>query len=1024
MKKIASIFFSFMAFALCLGASGCNSSGSNETSSNTDISIEGFVKEDEKLTGKVNNDVQSFSFIDKVSVAKGSTWKVYSDISGTQEIVTKTVNLSVGDNLSYILVTAKNGDLGFYNVNVRRLDIYTVQFNTNGGTIVEDQRIQEESLVNPVEDPTRSGFDFGGWDYDFSMPVMSDLTINALWAGHKHTISFDMNGADSSPVEDMDIAYGDYVSLPNPSKTGYSFKGWYYGASRISSGYWRLDEDVTLKAEWEGNQYKLNYNPNGGSVQTGTNTYTGNVYKDTVVFGEEFTLRNAKKTGYNLEGWFYDETKLESGTWLFPNDLTVVAKWTAAQYKITYDVNGGDELDSNVQYVSYDSPYTLKEPTRKGYTFLGWFNNGTKFESGTWNLTQDVNLTAKWEVNVYSVTLSNPSSVTHYYVNFDKNDGNGVYSTIEASANIPLTIPKVPTMSGKKFRGWFTEKECTNIFDFSSEITHSMTLFAGWYDLSSASGTSIDLNGSYQKITVQGGYKTSYYYAYLYIPKTQKYTINFEGYSSSSICTIDVTMSSVCGGGVYKTTKVGFVNHQRVEEQEIEINGKAGDLIQFKFYESYYGKNSSTSGPYSFYTNLKVACDPITSSATLSKEANSIPVKITYGSNYDLGIIDYTGFTFHGWFTLPNGQGVQLTSIDGKSIVPWQFTDVTTVYAYVTSDAFTITYNPNGGTLDVTTQSVSYNESYTLKTPVRTGYTFLGWYKNNELFESGVWKLTENVTLVAKWQVNSYSVNLSEISTANKYYLLLDKNDGTGVYDRVQINRSGASNYPTPCTRNGYIFTGWYKNSACSQAFDFSSSINADTTIFAGWRKVTVSNTNYNLVLNGGSYTCKCTNGGSCTIYFFTALSSGTYTLNYTATASTYLYFNDVDDGQSSHSYVASLNGTGTYSLSVIEGKTYEISFNVTQSSYTTGTTVTCSIKGTYPTCTVLVGDSPNLSLSINYGESFDLGIPDSRTGMKFVGWYTEANGGGTKLTDANGKSLAVWSFTSSINAYPYFVNN
>ena len=159
-----------------------------EKSSDTSISITGFSQEGNQLSFKINNDVTMFSYTDKVTVASKSSWKLFSDVEGKSEIVTKTISPHIGDNINYILVTSEKGNYAFYTVVLRRLDMFTVSFNTDGGTEIPSQQIQEESLIQAVIDPEKDHYTFSGWDYDFANPVMENLIVNAIWTINKYTI--------------------------------------------------------------------------------------------------------------------------------------------------------------------------------------------------------------------------------------------------------------------------------------------------------------------------------------------------------------------------------------------------------------------------------------------------------------------------------------------------------------------------------------------------------------------------------------------------------------------------------------------------------------------------------------------------------------------------------------------------------------------------------------------------------------------------------------------------------------------
>ena len=87
------------------------------------------------------------------------------------------------------------------------------------------------------------------------------------------------------------------------------------------------------------------------------------------------TLPNSLKTGYTQEGWFTAASggsEISSSTTMPANNITYYAQWTANNYTVTFNPNGG-AVSTTSKTVTYDSTYgTLPTPTRTGYTFLGW----------------------------------------------------------------------------------------------------------------------------------------------------------------------------------------------------------------------------------------------------------------------------------------------------------------------------------------------------------------------------------------------------------------------------------------------------------------------------------------------------------------------------------------------------------------------------------------------------------------------------------------------------------------------------
>ena len=140
----------------------------------------------EIITGAVSNTTEIFSFANDITTAKNASYVIATDISCSQPIASKTVSLAVGDNTFYLLVTC-GSDVKLYYVTLRRLPTYTVSFNENGGTAVQNQRIEEGSLATEPAAPTRVGYTFLGWDYDFTKPITKYTTVSAIWTPNTDT---------------------------------------------------------------------------------------------------------------------------------------------------------------------------------------------------------------------------------------------------------------------------------------------------------------------------------------------------------------------------------------------------------------------------------------------------------------------------------------------------------------------------------------------------------------------------------------------------------------------------------------------------------------------------------------------------------------------------------------------------------------------------------------------------------------------------------------------------------------------
>jgi uncharacterized repeat protein (TIGR02543 family) len=144
------------------------------------------------------------------------------------------------------------------------------------------------------------------------------------------------------------------------------------------------------------------------AVSTPTNlTYNSNKYTSiTYTYGDKYTLPTVTREGYTFHGWKDSSGNVvESGTWNFENNLTLVPDLRAITKTITLDADGGS-VDSTTVSVTYGQSFTLPTPTRTGYTFNGWYDaNGDRVYSGTWSGKSDITLKASWSAISYYVTL-------------------------------------------------------------------------------------------------------------------------------------------------------------------------------------------------------------------------------------------------------------------------------------------------------------------------------------------------------------------------------------------------------------------------------------------------------------------------------------------------------------------------------------------------------------------------------------------------------------------------------------------
>ena len=229
---------------------------------------------------------------------------------------------------------------------------YTIAFDTAGGSEIASITQDYGTNITAPADPTRKGYTFKGWDKEIpeTMPA-ENITVKAQWEINRYTITFDTAGG--SEIASITQDYGTNITAPaDPTRKGYTFKGWDKEIPETMPA-----ENITVKAQWEINQYTIAFDTNGGSE----------IAPITQDYGTEITAPdNPTREGYTFIGWDRDIPEIMPA-----ENITVTAQWEINRYTITFDTAGGSEIASITQ--DYGTNITAPaDPTREGYTFIGW----------------------------------------------------------------------------------------------------------------------------------------------------------------------------------------------------------------------------------------------------------------------------------------------------------------------------------------------------------------------------------------------------------------------------------------------------------------------------------------------------------------------------------------------------------------------------------------------------------------------------------------------------------------------------
>lgn len=256
------------------------------------------------------------------------------------------------------------------------------QTGTSGHTytLIKNYEVTAYLLNISDTDIVRTGYHATGWAttdggaaaYSFGKKYTANasITLYPAWAANEYTVSFDSQGGSAeSPIT---VTYGStYGTLPTPTRTGYTFNGWFTAASGgteiTAASTVSILDDQTLYAHWTANTYTVTYTD-------GITPHTQSITYDTPWTVEAFSFT---KTGHTQVDW--NTSPDGDGDSYIPGaaisaweNLTLYAIFTANTYTLTFDSHGGSAVASKT--VTYGQPYgTLPPSQRARYRFDGWY---------------------------------------------------------------------------------------------------------------------------------------------------------------------------------------------------------------------------------------------------------------------------------------------------------------------------------------------------------------------------------------------------------------------------------------------------------------------------------------------------------------------------------------------------------------------------------------------------------------------------------------------------------------------------
>ena len=712
---------------------------------------------------------------------------------------------------------------------------YTVKFDLNGGDgNIADQKVKEGSTIDRPANPTREGYTFMGWQYEdsdwnFLNTVASNMTLTAQWKRNevkKYTVAFDT--ADGTSIDPQTIRDGGKVSKPDdPTREGYEFKGWTLNGVDYDFTA-PVKADLVLTAVWtpvKPKTYTITFDTDGGTV----------VPSQTVKDKGTATEPTAPtKTGYEFKGWLLDG-KTYDFTTPVTKDVTLKAKWEKTKvesYTVAFNSAEGSEVASQTVEQG-KTAVKPDDPTREGYTFLGWYAGDAAYDWDT-PVTGNLILTAHWQKD------EQPQPKT-YTVTFDYQNGSPSDTRTVSEGNT-VSPPENPVRDGYDFQGWVAIDGSE--FDFEQPITSDTLVSAKWkkhedpkpvmhtVTFNSNGGTSIDPQTVQDGLTVRrpaDPVKNDYVFDGWYLDNDQ--------YDFNKPVTGDITLTAIYHRKPIPQPNTYTVRFDTGEGSKVDpqtiIEGKTvirpadpsmdgydfqGWLLDGKDYDW----NTPITGDMTLTASWKKHEEPkpVTHTVSFYTDGGNTVAQQTVNDGETVTVPDTptkNGYTFSGW------------TLNGE---PYDFNlpvtaDITLKATWVENQKpqpkrHTVTFDTTGGS-EIGQQTVDEGEkAIQPANPTREGYDFQGWLLNGQAYDWNT-PITGDITLTASWTEKAPTLFTVAFNTG-----------GASNIPSQKVKEGDKAARPTDPKRTGYTFTGWQLN---GKDYDWNTPITTDIILTATWQK-------------------------------------------------------------------------------------------------------------------------------------------------------------------------------------------
>ena len=672
--------------------------------------------------------------------------------------------------------------------------------------------------------------------------IVSDVTPDI------YTVKYIVDG-ETYYSENVDYT-GKAQKPKSPSKTGYTFVGWFDGNDEWDFAA-EIEDDLELEAKFKALTYQI-------TVPDNKSEFTVDVTTDTTAeYGGSFAFNITVSEGYNASdmavyanGVLLEKVSENGDTVYFEINNVTESKAITVRgigqntYSVTYKANTSDYVGNMPENTikSHNTDVTVSDliPERYGYTFVGWAaskdGNAAYFGKDTYSENSDITLYAVWEAKTFAV-------------NFETNGGtinNGEIA--EYTYGIGAVLPTDVSKEGYDFAGWYEDEKLSgmrvyeikendfgdkkyyaaytvanvSVTDYTGgydgkahDITYTLTDNLSvenyqWYFVPSGSNDAVPvLSDSYNTYHVKNVSESGQYYCYVEA-LLDGYVIRFfTDKATVSISKKPITVKASDSSKVYDAKPLS-TNEAELADQTSLAEGHTMSAVMTA--ESSITNIGNTANKIDKVTVLDSENLDVTQNYEISKQSGTLsvtPLTLTVGAK-DVSVSVNSSLDESSLYQISGMLQKERLSLANITVTAKNANDEDVSFEDITK---------NIGTYKVT---ISY-----------TGFEGEG-SKNYQ----GDGTITSLVDVTKKKSGGSSGGGSKTPSTKLTAYTVSFDTDGADKIESQSVKEGNTAKEPTSPEKEGYTFDSWYSDKNLTDKFDFTAKITKDITLYAKWDEI------------------------------------------------------------------------------------------------------------------------------------------------------------------------------------------